>query len=432
MRRLKRVLRSESGQILAFVIVILVVAATLVPLMVMYSQRESVWTAKQAASTTAFHLAEAGVEKAYLLMSQSTQTWVDMQSGILPAGYAFNTKFTDLSGGYYTLSITSGPLSQQATVIAIGKDNLSREVRAIKAVYSNSPLGGVAIYAAAGIGVSNKVQIEWGAGMSPQNIVLTGANVTTHPQFWSAGSIDVFDTSPTPPNCDSPSCCQWHTYATNLPPSPLLDLEFYKSSATLSNCAGHGAGASPANSCYYPASQAGWTDTISGKTIYINGDLGISSPGIDIVGNTIVMGNISLPNGQWGKGTHAMSVPQDAWKQYCNDWSYYRTTFDAAAPANFPGVNAGYQSAANLTYTSTKLAFAGLVYVLGNFNQGGGGGGNSDIYGVLYTLGTTTETANSFVTFYYNAAASKNMQTTQIVLSRQSWQDMVTRWPTGL
>lgn len=427
-----RRLRDEGGQILAFVIVILLIASTLVPLMVMFSQRESVWTARQAASTTAFHLAEAGIEKAYLALSQSTQTWVDLQAGTPPPGYAYDTKWSDLSGGYYTISITSGPDSGEATIISVGKDSRDREVRAIKAVYANSPLGGIAIYATGGMGVSNKVQLEWGAGMSPQNIALTGADTTAHPQFWSAGSIDVFDTSPTPPNCDSPSCCQWHTYATNLPPSPILDFEFYKSSATLSSCAGVGTGADPVSSCYYPSSQTNWDYTLSGKTIYINGNLNIKSGGVFITGNTFVMGNVTLPNGVWGKGTKTMSVPQDAWKQYCNDWNYYRTTYDGAAPATFPGLNSDYQSAANLTYTSTKISFSGLTYVLGNFNNGGGGGGNTDMHGVLYTVGTSTLAANSPIVFFYDAQSARSIQTTQIVLSRVSWQDHLVPWPSGL
>lgn len=437
MRRLRRALSSESGQVLALVIVILLVASTLVPLMVLYSQRESIWTAKQAATTTAFHLAEAGTEKAYLFLSQSTQTWIDIQAGTLPNDYKFDKKYEDLSGGYYTISITSGPEAQQATVISIGKDSLGREVRAIKAVYANSPLGGVAIFAGGGIGISNKVQVEWGAAISPQNVILTGANTTSHPQFWSAGSIDVFDSNPSPPNCDSPNCCQWHTYATNIPAQPVLDLNFYKSSATLSDCGGDGTGAQPLNSCYFPSSQSNWNYTLSGKTVYIDGDLGIKSGGVDIVGNTLVMGNLNLPNGVWGKGTHTMHMPKDAWKQYCNDWSYYISHFDATGPAAFPGLNADYQSPSacnpSSNCVSSKLAFDGLLYVGGNFNQGGGGGGGTDVFGLLYSLGTSTETANSqSMTFYYDGDQSQNLQTTQIILSRLSWQDMVLDWPSGL
>jgi hypothetical protein len=418
-----------AGQVLVAVLVALMVAATLVPLMVFYSQRESIWTAKQASSTSAFHLAEAGIEKGYLALTLSTQTWVNLQLYGTPlTNYHFDKEFTDVAGGTYAISITSGPDSEQATVISIGRDKFRREVRGIKAVYSNSPLGGVAIYAGAGARVDNQVTVEWGAVVSPQNIVLTGAAVTTYPQFWSAGSIDVFDTNSQPPNCGPTGCCQWHAYATNLPPNPLIDFVFYASSAAASSCAGIGSGASPANSCYYPNSQNNWDYTIYGKTIYINGNLEIKSPGVDIIGNTIVMGNVSLPNGVWGKGDHNMPMPTDAWKQYCGNWAHYQA-FDAAAPAAFPGLNSSYKSATTITRNSDKLAFYGLLYVGGNFNQGGGGGGNSDIYGILYSAGSSTQTANSTVTFYYNAAASKGMQLTQIVLARVSWQDHLRPWP---
>jgi hypothetical protein len=429
-RNAKNKAARSRGQILALVIVILLIISTLVPLMVFYTQREAVWTAKQARNTAAFHLAEAGVEKGYMAISLSTLTWVNLQNGTLLANYQFDKVFSDLGVGTYTISITSGPQVQQATIISIGRDSLKREARAIKAVYSNSPLGGIAIYSGTGAKVDNKVKVEWGSVVSPQNLTLTGANTTAHPQFWSAGSIDVFDTNPNVPNCDSPACCQWHAYATNIPPSPLIDLNFYKSSATAAS--GCPAGGTPPGSCYYASAQSfsNVTDT-GGKTFYIDGNLSLSSPGIDIIGNLIVMGNLSTTSGVWGKGNHTMNVPQDAWKQYCNDWTYYRTTFDAGAATSFPGLSSSYLSAPTLTYTSNKLAVVGMLYIQGNFSVGTGNG-NTDLNGVIYVVGTSTLAANSNVTLYYNSEASKNIQTTQIILRRDSWQDILYAWPSGL
>lgn len=423
------------GQVLALVIVILLVVSTLVPLLVFYTQREANWTAKQASNTYAFHLAEAGIEKAYLALSLSTQTWVNLQAGTLLTNYKFDKVYSDLSGGTYAVSITSGPGVQQATVISIGRDTLKRETRAIKAVYSNSPLGGIAIYSGAGAKVDNKVTVEWGSVVSPQNLTLTGAATTTHPQFHSAGSIDVFNTNPNSINCDQPNCCQWHTFSKNIPASPLIDLNLYKSSATAqTGCpTGTPTAASPtATSCYYPGTQSWSNATVSGgQSIYIDGNLNLSSPGIDIIGNLIVMGNLTTTSGNWGKGNHDMTIPQDAWKQYCNDWTYYRTTFDGAAAATFPGLNSSYLSATTLTYNSKKLAVMGLLYVQGSMSVGTGNGG-SDINGVMYVVNTTTMAANSAVTLFYNQSASSAIQTTQIVLSRSSWQDVLYQWPAAL
>src|SRR5437016_5464231 len=130
----------EDGQILALVLIILMIMCTLVPLMVFFVMKESTWTAKQAENTRAFHMSEAGIEKGYLELSLSTQTWVTLMLGGASApitNYHFDKEFTDVDGGSYKISITSGPQAQQATVYAVGRDNLKRELRAIKAVYSN-------------------------------------------------------------------------------------------------------------------------------------------------------------------------------------------------------------------------------------------------------------------------------------------------------
>lgn len=73
-----------------------------------------------------------------------------------------------------------------------------------------------------------------------------------------------------------------------------------------------------------------------------------------------------------------------------------------------------------------------MLYVGGNFNADGGGGGNSDIYGALYVIGSASQTASSGVTFYYNAAASTGLLTTNVSLSRISWQDTNYGWPSAL
>ncbi|MBI5631454.1 MAG: hypothetical protein HY921_11285 [Elusimicrobia bacterium] len=419
----------SQGQALAIVVIILLVTSIMVPLMVFYTQREALWTAKQSANTSAFHMAEAGIEKGYLAVTQSTVTWANLQNGTLISNYKFDKAFTDLGGGSYAISITSGPAVQQCTIISIGRDTRGREVRAIKAVYSNSPLGGFAVYSGAGLKVDNKVTVEWGAAVSPQSITLTGANTTTYPQFWSAGSIDVFDTNPNPPNCDGPSCCQWHTYSTNIPPAPTIDLDFYKSSATAQT--GCPAGGSPSGSCYYSGntSFSGVTDT-GGKTLYIDGNLTVGSPGIDIIGNLIVMGTFSTGNGVWGNGNHSMAVPQTAWKQYCKNWAHYQT-FDGSAPSAFPGLNSSYTSAASLTSSSNKLAVKGLLYVQENLSVGTGNG-NTDVNGVMYILGSSTMSANSSVTLYYDEETGRNMKTTNVLLTRQSWQDVLYSWPSAL
>jgi len=418
---------NKKGQILPGAIAMLTILAVMVPAIILWVQRENVFASKQSRNTTAFHLAEAAAEKAYLYISMSTTTWVSIQNGNSQADYRFDKRYTDIAGGDYTISITSGPGAQQVTIITVGRDKYGKESRALKVIYSNSILGDTAIFAGQGVQIGGGVEVEWGAVMSPYTI---NADSALSPQFWSASQITTKDTSANPPNCDSPGCCQWHAYQANLPSPPSIDFDFYRTSAAATT--GCPAGGTPAGSCYYAGNVDNWNNTTAGKTIFIEGYLDVKSPGMFHTGTMIVMGNVLLPNGVWGKGNVTMSVPNQAWKQYCNNWAYYKANFDPTSVYTaFPGLNTVY-APTGLTKTSSKIAVNGFLYVGGNFNNGGGGGGNSDVYGVLYSVGTTTMTAASPVTFYYNGNATTNLVTTNISLTRFSWQDELRAWPSGL
>lgn len=415
----------------------LLILAVMVPAMVMWVQRETVFASKQSMNTTAFHMAEAGAEKAYLYISQSTITWTAIQAGTAQTDYKFDKKYTDIEGGSYTISITSGPSTQQATIVSVGRDRYGRETRALRIVYTNSILGDTAIYAGQGVRIAGGTNVHWGAVMSPQTIDATSRSF---PQFWSSSQITGKDTDANPPNCDSPACCQWHSFEKNLPVPPDLDFDFYRSSAAATTgCPDHAgargktlAGAANPGSCYYDGDVTDWDDTTTGKTIFIEGDLTVKSPGMFHTGTMIIKGNVNLPNGVWGKGTASMTMPTKAWKQYCNSWAtYVAYNNDSTEPAAFPGLNSAY-TATVTPISSSKLAVNGFIYVGGNFNNGGGGGGNSDIYGVLYAIGTSTLSAASTIDFYYNGSATSQIVTTNVSLTRSSWQDEVRGWPSGL
>ena len=102
------------------------------------------------------------------------------------------------------------------------------------------------------------------------------------------------------------------------------------------------------------------------------------------MGTLVVTGNLSTTSGVWGKGSVTMPVPQEAWKQYCNDWAHYQP-FDTAEPAAFPGLDSTYLSSDSLTYAPSpngKFSLQGFMYVGGSFSTSGGGGG-SYIYGSM-------------------------------------------------
>ncbi len=425
---------NRRGQILPGAVAMLVILAVMVPSMVMWIQRENVFASKQSMNTTAFHMAEAGAEKAYLYISLSTITWNAIQNGTAQDDYRFDKSYTDIVGGSYAISITSGPGTQQVTIVTVGRDKYGKETRALKLVYGNTILGDTAIYSGRGAQISGGAQVHWGGVMSPSSIDATSRS---YPQFWSASSIIGKDTDPNPSNCDCQTppdcgCCQWHSYEKSLPSPPLIDFDFYRTSAAATmKCYNSTGGGTATNTCYFPGNVTGWNVDTKG-TMFVEGDLTIVSNGMFHTGTMIVMGNINLPAGAWGDGTVNMTMPVKAWKQYCNDWAAYRAYGnDSTEDAAFPGLESTY-SATVTALQSKKVAVDGFLYVGGNFNNGGGGGGLSDVYGVMYAVGTSTLSNNSAVGFYYNGGATASLVTTNVSLTRVSWQDVLYGWPAGL
>ena len=263
--------------------------------------------------------------------------------------------------------------------------------------------------------IDGNVDVQWGAVVSPGQIA---ADNRMFPQFWAAGPILTKDTDPNPPNCDGPNCCQWHSFQPSLPPAPSIDVAAYRSSAAASGT--------------YHAGSVTWTNFTdrTGRTHFIEGNLTIGSPGIDVVGNVFVMGNVTTASGNFGRGNYHMVVPPKAWRQYCNDWGEYQS-FDAGAPASFPGLASTYAPAPGLTHYTNKLALRGIMYVGGNMNIGGGGG-TTVINGVLVVQGQTTLTSGSHVTLYYDNDVSDDLITLQPKLTRLSWRAVLAGWPSGL
>lgn len=435
MRQARKLLQeADSGQVLVGVLVVMLLMAIMVPAMVLLTQREAKWTEKQAHSTTAFHLAESGIEKGYRKISLSTATWYNLtDNGTAIDDFKFDKTYSDVAGGDYAVSITSGPAGREATIISIGRVQKGGRtyIRGIKAVFAQFT-DEIAISADAGVSVGGKVIVHWGAVISQQAIVTDGR---TSPQFKSAGSIDLDTDGAGGVNCGpqvgTDICCQWFSYS-DVPEDLGLNTGAYITDAAAETCTV--AGGTPAGSCYYRGDQS-WTTFSEGSTadpttVYVEGNLTVSQR-LNIVGELLITGDFNVPNGTWGDGDVDMTVPQLAWKQYCNNWADYRATFDGAAAALFPGLDAGYKSSISLNYqpTQSKTAIQGLLYIGGNLNASGGGGGNTRIYGTLYVLGAVSMDSGSSVTVYYNKSASEDIKTLKLNLKRVEWQAVVRDWP---
>ncbi len=422
------------------VLLLMLLMAIMVPAMVFLTQREARWAEKQTQSTIAFHLAEVGIEKGYRSISLSTAVFYKLTDNGTPIDdFAYETTFSDIPGGEYVVSVTSGPEARQATIISVGKVTKGAKtyVRTIKSVFAQFSEE-VAISANAGIEVGGGVNVHWGAVISQKSIVADGR---LSPQFKSAASID-FDTDGAggvncgPTDTDAVEmCCQWWSQDEDVPEA-LISADLYADPARNDTCNQYDSDIAvndPLGSCYYKGDQnwsTGFASPVgSSVTIYVEGNVTLSQR-FNIAGDIIIRGDLNVPNGSWGDGDIDMIVPRIAWKQYCNNWAYYLSEFEPGA-GTWPGLSSGRKSAYGMNYQPTpggKTAVQGLLYIGGNL-AGGGGGGNTRIYGNLYIKGAVVLDPSSAVDVYYNKAAAENIKSLRLNLKRIEWQSQVKEWP---
>ncbi|MBI5239725.1 MAG: hypothetical protein HY926_04575 [Elusimicrobia bacterium] len=421
----------ERGQILVGVLILMLVLALIVPAMVQYLQNEAKWSVKQGQNSNAFQLAEAAVDRAYQKLTESTGTWKGLQlTGNSIPNFRFDRSYTDLPGGSYIIAISSGPDVESATVIGIGRDKYEKEVRALKAVFVNSVLGGAAIDAAGGVTMTgSNVDVEWGSVMSPRFISI-GAKL--HPAYYSASGIDKDTDGPGGINCDQPNCWWWKSYYAGVPPTPFIDFMSYQSSAAASGNTGCTDAKTKLTVAYYTnGSLSGSCTDLTGKTFYVTGNWDNFDG--KIVGSVIVLGNLSYQNGALTTLTqYAATVPKTAWKNYCNEWAAYQA-YDANAagqPACFGSINSTYQ-ASGVTYKISPTV-RGFMYVGGNLSLPNGGGNDGIIHGAMVVMGSADVNTNAHGRIYYDDNVAAQVMVTRIVLTRQSWQDLVLPWPSGL
>jgi hypothetical protein len=399
----------SRGQFVVGGIVFLLVLMVIVESMVWYTRREAVWTKHSDKETTAFYLAEAGYNRAQWMLKSSASNVDSIIGGTPVAGYNNDQVYTDVKGGAYEIQITSGLTVNQVIILSTGKDGTSGEFRAIKGVMTRNAGADNFALRANGVTMSgNNFQVDWGPVVSP-NAINSGGR--TSPFLWSSAGIDLDTNGATPPNADVNSC-QWKSWDPDIPAPPAVDLNFYKSSAT-------------ATGTYFATNQnfTGLNDT-TGKTYYVDGDVTVHSPGMYLVGSLIVTGTLTLPNGNWGSGTETVPVPTDAWKQYCANWNYYRSTFDGAAPLTFPGLSSGYASDPALTYTISHLAVHGFVYVGQALTLGNGGGGSA-VVGSMLVLGAASIPSNSPSRVFYDPTSVSSLHLTNAYLTQTSWMEVV-------
>ncbi len=418
----------RRGQVLAGVVLIVMLLLIIVPAMVAWVQQDTKLSVKDRKTTTAFNLAEAGIDRAYWKLKSSTSTWANARAGISLSGYAFDTNYTDVAGGVYRISITSGPSTDQVQVIAEGRDLLGKEKRAIQVQYTNSSIPGGLISGAA-ISEGGTSIVHWGPMLAMNNITLTGSAASRYfPRKLSKQAVvgtvgNPRDTNGiTPPNTDNLEW--WSSYA--VPELPTFDFAALRSSAAATNtlnCNGtvtgthtnHVACGSTCTNCSVV--------NITNDSHYLNDEVWYWDNNVSFTGSSGIKGTVIVRGNMSTAGTDSYNppnvhVPATAWKEY--------QKFDTSSTNQYPGDLGLSTSAASYNIgacgvtcegsaSGSDIGFYGFVYVGGTINMTG----DSDIYGAVWVQSGWSGSGNVMI-FYNDTLVLPQLNVT---LTRDSWRE---------
>ena len=230
---------SESGQVIVIVIVIIMVFLILIPLNIDLLQQESTLTIKDKNSTSAFQLAEAGLDRGYWKLKENNNYWSMIGNGYRLAGYTFDLAYSDIpstgpaSAGYYCVEITTHPTNNRKRIIrSIGIDKDRKETRALQAIYEVQGIDS-AIFSDAGIDVGGNVEVHWGPVRSYQTI---DAGSRKYPRMYSKQLVVDWDASYGPPTAGGDAVgvppAQWFWWTEyDVPSRAQINFNAYRSSS---------------------------------------------------------------------------------------------------------------------------------------------------------------------------------------------------------
>lgn len=450
---------------LPMVILLFALLMIIVPLMVKWVQNDTKLSVKDQKAGIAFNMAEAAVDRGYWKVKGSTITFGSVMSGVPLAGYNFDVTYRDVSGGTYRISVSSGPGQRELTIVGEGKDLDSKEIRAVKAIFSNHTIYSPLI--TNGNFTSSKVLAAfWGPIMVQGNFDMTDA-VAAKRYFarkyakgvvTGQGSYTRDTNGLTPPNTDN---VEWWSDYRYIPELPLLDFTALKSSAAATGtvnrynmkteysgapCKTNGIviGTTTYSICKkFPNQPA--DDSGQNLVWYWDGDLTIqghdAGTNYGFKGTLIVRGNLTIRD--YGLYKFTDSVPAEAWRDHNK---LLQTTFDTAATMQYPA-DIGYQVNKTTFNFGTEsfrpfpgesagwvntVGERGFTYVGGNLTIIGPSG-YMDFIGAVWVVGSVTATGGSATAFcgvFYDDKLE--VPTLNVVLVRQSWQETkpsVQAWP---
>lgn len=413
---------NNKGQTLIIMILLLLVVGLMLPMGTFLGRHEAKQAVGEKKATEAFHVAEAGMDRAQWKFDESQANWTNCSTaGTLPdANFNGVFVFTDVAQGEYKVKASSGPNAGNVTVWVVGKDKSGAGVRGMKAVYSRQGANEKAIDADGNIDVSGNFEIHWGPAKSRGNLDLSGTGAQRYyPRKYATGNLTGTGGFPrdtnsgTPPNTDN---VEWWSHYDLPEANPTLSTYETRAKAYISTVpvpgsggTAHTAGCLPnANGGYHPHNMTfnGYNGPMtapsgSTPTFYCTGNMDIKN--CYIKADVITTGNVDFSGS--GSGVATVTIPPLASKEYQHP--------DGLAVWTANGWTDGG------SYAITNLTLHGLLFASGNISAAGG---TNRVYGVVMTNGNASN-LNGNVILYYSDTVNSALEAADLKWVRQSWEE---------
>lgn len=446
-------IKDRSGQVMVALIGLIVMLLIVVPWLVSMTVSESKQTIRAKRDTTAYYLAEAGIERGYWKLQEDPDYWEHLASATI-AGYNFDFAYADVpstaapAGTYtvrlasYTLAGGPVPIQTQRVITAAGRDKDGRETATIDLIVQvpgiiRAPLQ------AYGVGVAGTGRIHWGPILSMSSMSFVGASVLRWPRKYARGQITAgpfnTDTNPAQPNFDTdnpnPHSEFWSfNEPPGVPDPPVIDLPYYKYLAQCATCAI--AAGFPGGGIYYSTNIVVSNQKDTGLTVrYAEGTLKFTGC-VATMGVIIAIQHLHFQGGACnvgqappGRYPHTVSIPDSAWMEY--------RKIDTAAAGEYPGDMGGPGSSglsSNYTFgaadsnnsSSLTISHYGFAYSVTSW-QGTGG---TVIVGAVLAPIDAGGGAGGVKIYYQDDLGIRGTATGKY--DRVNWDRRPGYWPPGL
>ncbi len=448
---------NSKGVILVVALAGLIILAVFFTALTYLLQNETKWSVKHKKTTTAFQMAEQGLDRGVWKLQESTTLYTIVSTGGIIPGYNFDSVYkstsTDGALGEYKINLTTSSTSGRVLVQAKGRDITGDEMRSLEAEFTNVAID-AGLHIRSGLTYKSGTRVHWGPIVSYGTIDLPNApdNGSAFPRKYAKGSIDERPpTSASGPHGDTAETWNgtydYYCHASSLDTAPDIDLDqyrtlaknssipdLYKANGTgSSSSAGRRATASPVGSGYFPATEeialkawpgaGAYVFKNSTSVIFLEADYSFndrhSNSQVNLRGFIAPYAALSV-NGDDDTPNMVVRIPDDAQKEYLYNGAYGNSTLGWTT-AQGTNATAFSSTGAGNNFIVADVLMRGYLY----FENISNSGTNLNVVGILDMAQATNPQS---VTVYYDSTVSTGIITSNQAPRRLYWREVKSTW----